>query len=352
MSEKRIRAAVTTGDPNGIGLEVIMKTFQDPRMMQVCEPVIYGSAKVISAYKKELGLNEFQFSHGKEFSGDGGKQPHVINCTQEDFMLQLGKASPEGGKQALASLEAAVADLKAGKADILITAPIDKNSIQSESFKFPGHTEYLAQQFEAKEHIMLLVDGDLRVGIATGHVPISKVPSLLGSELILRKLKIMAKSLTEDFGIRKPRIAVLGLNPHAGDNGLIGNEEEKIISPAIRKAREAGVMAIGPYAADGFFGSGNFKNFDAVLAMYHDQGLAPFKALSFGSGVNYTAGLSAVRTSPDHGTGFDIAGKNVADESSFRQAVYTACDVFNHRQSHKEITANPLKFTHLRKENS
>jgi 4-hydroxythreonine-4-phosphate dehydrogenase len=351
MSEKNIKIGITSGDPNGIGYEVIMKTFQDQRMLQVCDPVVYGSIKTITAYKKQLNLNEFNFSQIKDAEQEGGgKNTLIINCTNDEHLLDTGKATQAGGKAALESLEAAVGDMKKGKFQALITAPIDKNTIQSENFKFPGHTEYLAQQFDAKDYLMLLVSENLRIGVVTGHVSIAKVPSLLGSELILRKLKIMSKSLIEDFGIRKPRIAVLGLNPHAGDNGLIGNEEEKIIIPAIRKAKEANIMAFGPYAADGFFGSGNYHNFDGILAMYHDQGLVPFKALSFGSGVNFTAGLPIVRTSPDHGTGYDIAGKGIASESSFREAVYLACDILKNREQHRELTSNPLKFTHLKKE--
>jgi 4-hydroxythreonine-4-phosphate dehydrogenase len=351
MSEKKIKIGITSGDPNGIGYEIIMKTFQDQRMLQVCEPIVYGSVKTITTYKKQLNLNDFNFSQAKDAEQDGGgKQVMVINCVKDEHLLDTGKPTQAGGNAALESLEAAVADLKKGKIHAIVTAPIDKSTIQSETFKFPGHTEYFEQQFEGKDHLMLLVNENLRVGVATGHVSIGKVPSLLGSEMILKKLKVMSKSLIEDFGIRKPRIAVLGLNPHAGDNGLIGNEEEKIIIPAIRKAKEANIMAFGPYAADGFFGSGNYHNFDGILAMYHDQGLVPFKALSFGSGVNFTAGLSIVRTSPDHGTGYDIAGKGTASESSFREAIYLACDILKNREQHKEFTANPLKFTHLKKE--
>lgn len=350
MSDNRIKAAITTGDINGIGIEVIMKTFSDQRMLQVCTPIIYGSAKTIAAHKKLLGLGEFNYSQIKDASQASGKQVHIINCWDEENASEIGKPSAVGGKYALQSLQAAMEDIKAKKVDVLITAPIDKNTIQSDEFRFSGHTEYLAQQFEVKDNLMLMASENMKIGVATGHIPLIKVPSLLSSELILKKLKLLSRSLIEDFGIRKPRIAVLGLNPHAGDNGLIGNEEERIIIPALRKAKENNILAIGPYAADGFFGSGNYKNFDGILAMYHDQGLIPFKTLSFGTGVNFTAGLPIIRTSPDHGTGFDIAGKNLASESSFRHAVYMACDIFNKHNENKEITSNPLKITSLKKE--
>jgi 4-hydroxythreonine-4-phosphate dehydrogenase len=350
MSDTRIKAAITTGDINGIGIEVIIKAFADLRMLQVCTPIIYGSNRTIAAHKKMLEIQEFNYSHIKDATQATGKQVHIINCWEEENASEIGKASPNGGKHALLSLQAALEDLKAGKVDVLITGPIDKKTIQSEEFKFPGHTEYLAQQFEVKDNLMLMVSENMKIGVVTGHIPLSKVSSLLSSELILKKLKLLSRSLIEDFGIRKPKIAVLGLNPHAGDNGLIGNEEERIIIPALKKAKENNILAIGPFPADGFFGSGNFKKFDGILAMYHDQGLIPFKALSFGTGVNFTAGLPVIRTSPDHGTGFDIAGKNLASEDSLRHAVYLACDIFEKRKEHKEISSNPLKFSNLKKE--
>jgi 4-hydroxythreonine-4-phosphate dehydrogenase len=345
-----IKAAITTGDINGIGIEVILKAFSDPRMLQVCTPIIYGSTKTILAHKKLLEGNEFSYNQIKDASQATGKQVHIINCWEEENASEIGKASPNGGKHAFLSLQAAMEDIKAGKVDVLITGPIDKSTIQSEEFKFPGHTEYLAQQFEVKDNLMLMVSENMKIGVTTGHIPLIKVPSLLSAELILKKLKLLSRSLVEDFGIRKPKIAVLGLNPHAGDNGLIGNEEERIIIPALRKAKENNILAIGPFPADGFFGSGAFTKFDGILAMYHDQGLIPFKALSFGTGVNFTAGLPIVRTSPDHGTGFDIAGKNQASEESFRQAVYRAIDIFEKRKEYKEITLNSLKITNFKKE--
>ena len=240
--------------------------------------------------------------------------------------------------------------LKNKEVDVLVTGPINKDNIQSDTFKFSGHTEYLAQQFEAKEHLMFMVNGNLRVGLVTGHIPLNEVSKSISPEKIIAKLKLMKQSLLQDFGITKPRIALLSSNPHAGDNGLLGTEEKDIITPTVKQAIEAGMLVFGPYPADGFFGSGNWKNFDAVLAMYHDQGLIPFKALSFDSGVNFTAGLSVVRTSPDHGTAYDLAGKNKASENSFREAVYLACDIFRQRQEYKEISTNPLKFTKLKRD--
>jgi 4-hydroxythreonine-4-phosphate dehydrogenase len=345
-----IKAAITTGDINGIGIEVILKTFSDPRMLQVCTPIIYGSAKTISAHKKLMELNEFNYSQIKDASQANGKQVNIINCWEDENASEIGKASLNGGKHALLSLQAAIKDVKAGKADVLITGPIDKNTIQSDDFKFPGHTEFLANEFEVKDNLMLMISESMKIGVTTGHIPLIKVPSLLSAELILKKLKLLSRSLTEDFGIRKPKIAVLGLNPHAGDNGLIGNEEERIIIPALRKAKENNILTFGPFPADGFFGSGNFMKYDGILAMYHDQGLIPFKALSFGTGINFTAGLPIVRTSPDHGTGFDIAGKNLASEESFRQAIYAACDIYEKREEFKEISANPLKISNFKKE--
>jgi 4-hydroxythreonine-4-phosphate dehydrogenase len=258
--------------------------------------------------------------------------------------------TPQGGKYALKSLDCAIADLKSGKIDVLVTAPLNKQNIQSETFNFPGHTEYLAQQIGVKENLMILCSENLKVALVTGHIPLNKVHSTISSDLIIRKARLLNKSLKEDFGIRKPKIAVLGLNPHAGDNGLLGNEEKEIIVPAIEKLRNEDIFVLGPYAADGFFGAGTFVKFDATLAMYHDQGLAPFKALSFGSGVNYTAGMPFIRTSPDHGTGFDIAGKNMANPDSFRSAIYLACDIYKNRQLHKEINSNPLEIKELKRE--
>lgn len=348
--DDKLKVGISIGDPNGIGYEVIIKTFEDNRMTQVCTPIIYGSSKSASFHRKSLEHLEFNFFTVKDITQAIPRHVNLLSCWEEDFNIEFGKPTPIGGKYALKSLSCAIDDLEKNKIDVLVTAPIDKHTIQSDSFNFPGHTEFLASKFNVKEVLMLLINENLRVGVATGHIPVNKISTMLTSELILSKLRIFNKSLLEDFGIRKPKIAVLGLNPHAGDQGLIGNEEKEIILPAIQKAKEENIFAFGPYAADGFFGSGNFKNFDGVLAMYHDQGLAPFKAISFGGGVNYTAGLPVVRTSPDHGTGYDIAGKNNANEDSFRQAVYLAIDIFEKRKEFKAISANPLKFSPLKRE--
>lgn len=350
LNTDKIRAGITIGDINGIGLEVIIKTLMDNRILQLCTPIVYGSSKVASFHRKALGVSDFSFFPIREADQANPKNANLVNCWEEEVAIELGKPSSIAGKYALKSLEAAINDIKRNKTDVLVTAPIDKQTIQSDKFNFPGHTEYLAEQFQVKENLMLLVSDSLRVGVVTGHVPVNKISSLLSTELIIKKIRILNKSLIEDFGIRKPKIAVLGLNPHAGDKGLIGDEEAKIIIPAINKAKEDNLLVFGPYPADGFFGSGNFKNFDGVLGMYHDQGLVPFKALSFGSGVNFTAGLPIVRTSPDHGTGYDIAGKNIASEDSFRQALYLACDIFKNRMEYKELTSNPLKISILKRE--
>jgi len=267
----------------------------------------------------------------------------MINCLDDNIRVELGKSTPQGGEAALSSIERAVEDLKSGKIDVLITAPIDKHNIQSETFNFKGHTEYLKSKAGAEDVLMFMIGESMRIGIATGHVPLSKVPELITVETLLKKIRLMNQSLILDFGIRKPRIAVLGLNPHAGDNSLLGSEEVEIISPAIEEAKREGILTFGPFPADGFFGAGSFTKFDGILAMYHDQGLTPFKALTFDAGVNFTAGLPFIRTSPDHGTAFAIAGKGEASENSFRQAIYLACDIFRNRQNYTELTRNPLK---------
>jgi 4-hydroxythreonine-4-phosphate dehydrogenase len=348
--DTKIRVGISQGDINGIGLEVIMKALSDPMMSELCTPVVFSSQKTVSIHRKSLHLEDFNFHLCRDLDSTNPKKPNLINCYDEDVNIELGKPSPMGGKYALLSLEHAVNALKAGKIDVLVTAPIDKNTIQSEEFKFPGHTEYLDMHFGNNSSLMLLVADTLRVGVVTGHIPITQVASSITTEKILHKIRQLNKTLFEDFSIRKPRIAVLGLNPHAGDNGTLGSEEQTIITPAIVKAREENIIAYGPYPADGFFGSSMFTKYDAVLAMYHDQGLAPFKALSFNSGVNYTGGLSIIRTSPDHGTGYDIAGKDLASADSFRQAIYLACDTFRTRNFNAEISANPLKSTPIKRE--
>ncbi|MDT7832650.1 4-hydroxythreonine-4-phosphate dehydrogenase PdxA [Flavobacteriaceae bacterium S356] len=340
-TSSNIIVGISIGDINGIGIEVILKTFADKRMLEFCTPVLFGSAKTVSFHKKTLdiqthihGINTIdKVVHGKI---------NLLNVWNEELKIDLGTASKELGNYAFKSLDKAVEALKNNKIDLLLTAPINKDTIQSDDFSFPGHTEYLQSHLEGKS-LMILLNEELRVGLLTGHIPVSDVASTITPELIEDKVAIMYTSLVEDFGISKPKIAVLGLNPHSGDNGLIGKEEKEIIAPTIKKIRDTGKLVFGPYAADGFFGSKTYEQFDGVLAMYHDQGLAPFKALSFGAGVNFTAGLSKIRTSPDHGTGFDIAGKGIANSDSFKEALFTALKIHKNRAAHIEITKNVLK---------
>lgn len=341
-SEDKILVGISQGDINGIGLEVIIKTFLDPQMFELCTPIIFGSNKTASFHRKALNIEDFSFNQIKEPSEANHKRANIINVYDEDVTIELGKQTEAGGKYALKSLEAAAYALAQKKIDVLVTAPINKENIQSPDFKFPGHTEYLAEKFGNNSSLMFLISDTLRVAVVTGHIPLAEVASKLSTNQIIEKLRILNKSLLEDFAIRKPKIAVLGLNPHAGDNGVIGDEEKRIIIPAIQQMSEEGMLVFGPYPADGFFGNGTYKQFDAVLAMYHDQGLIPFKTISFNSGVNFTAGLPIIRTSPDHGTAYDIAGKNIASEESFRRAVYAAIDIHKTRNQHAEISANPL----------
>lgn len=351
MSEgKRYLIGISQGDINGIGPEVIIKTFLDARMMERCTPILYGSSKVISFHRKVLNLGQFNFAQSRTIDKIQWNTFNIINCWEEDIPVQLGQKNDNGGKYAFLSLQAAVSDLKAGRIDALVTAPVNKNSMHSDAFPFSGHTSYLAAQAGVPDHLMLMCGGNLRIGLVTEHLPIAEVAAHIKKETILKKLAILKNSLVKDFGIEKPKIAVLALNPHAGDEGLIGKEEIEEIKPSIAEAKNKNIFAMGPYSADGFFGSGNHAKFDAILAMYHDQGLVPFKALSFENGVNYTAGLPFVRTSPDHGTGFDIAGKNIAMEDSFREAVFLALDILRKRDRYAELTANPLKKMELNKE--
>jgi len=340
----KIKLGISVGDINGIGMEVIIKTFKDNRMLDVCTPIVYGSSKVSTFHRKALHVNDFSFNIIKSAKEANLKKPNIINCWQEDIEIALGQSNTDGGKYAFASLEAATADLEKGNIDVLVTAPINKDNIQSDEFNFPGHTEYLTDKFEG-DSLMLMVNDSIKIGVATNHIPLSKVANTLTADTIFSKLKILNKSLIQDFCITSPRIAVLGLNPHAGDNGLLGKEEEDVIIPAIDNAKSIGINTFGPYPADGFFGSGNYKKFDAILAMYHDQGLIPFKSLSFGEGTNFTAGLNIIRTSPDHGVAYEIAGQNKAEEGSFRQAVYTACDIHKNRMFVAEINESPLKIS-------
>jgi 4-hydroxythreonine-4-phosphate dehydrogenase len=343
MDTKAIIAGISHGDINGIGYEVIIKALMDPMINDLCIPVVYGSPKVAAYHRKALNINNFSFNNIKSPEEANHKKANMVNCLDDNVRVELGKSTQQGGEAALISLERAVEDLVNGKVNVLITAPIDKKNIQSEKFNFKGHTEYLRAKANAEDALMFMISENMRIGFATGHVPLGKVSELLTTDLLLRKLKLMNQSLMIDFGIRKPQIAVLGLNPHAGDNSLLGTEEAEIIIPVMKQCEREGIMTFGPFPADGFFGAGSFTKFDAILAMYHDQGLAPFKALSFDSGVNYTAGLPFVRTSPVHGTAFHIAGKGEASENSFRQAIYLACSIYKNRQLYSELIKDPLR---------
>ena len=343
MDKKLIIAGISQGDINGIGYEVIIKTLSDPLINEICTTVVYGSPKVAAYHRKALNINNVNFNNIKTVDEAHKRKANMINCLDDNIRVELGKSTTQGGEAAIISLEKAVEDLINGKINVLITAPIDKHNVQSENFKYKGHTDYLESKAGADESMMFMIGESMRIGIATGHVPLNKVSELITRDSLLKKIRLMNNSLKLDFGIRKPRIAVLGLNPHAGDNSLLGSEEAEIISPAMNLAIKEGILAFGPFPADGFFGAGSFTKFDGILAMYHDQGLTPFKALSFDSGVNFTAGLPFVRTSPVHGTAFTIAGKGEASENSFRQAIYLACDIFRNRQIYAEMTKNPLK---------
>ncbi len=342
QKKNKIKVGITVGDLNGIGLEVIIKTFLDNRVLQDFTPIVYGSTKTASYHRKALGINDFSFFPINSVDDVNHKKANLLNCWNDEVNIRLGTPDKTIGSYAFKSLELATQDLANNNIDVLVTAPINKHTIQSEEFNFPGHTEYLAKMSNEDDALMLMVYEGLRVGVATNHIPLKDVPETLSKDLIVHKLQQLNASLVKDFGIRKPKIAVLGLNPHAGERGMLGEEEGNVIAPAIEKAKEADILAFGPYPADGFFGTSNFKNFDGILAMYHDQGLIPFKALSFDMGVNYTAGLPIVRTSPDHGTAYEIAGKNIASEASFRSAIYLACEIYNNRKMHKAINADPL----------
>lgn len=344
MEREKIVIGITQGDINGIGYEVILKTLSESRVLDAFVPVIYGSPKVAAFHRKQLDIQGINLNIINSVEELNPKRINIINCSDDEIKVELGRSTEEAGKAAFAALEQATEDLKKGALDAIVTAPINKKNIQSADFHFPGHTEYLEEKFgTGTPSLMLLLNDVMRVAVVTGHIPVAEVSNALTKELITEKLLVFNKSLKEDFMIVRPRIAVLGLNPHAGDEGVIGDEEQKTIIPALKEAEKQGVVCVGPYAADGFFGSGQFSKFDGILAMYHDQGLIPFKTISMDSGVNFTAGLSVIRTSPAHGTAYDLAGKNMASEDSFRQAIYTACDIYQNRMINKEITANPLK---------
>ncbi len=336
-----IKIGITHGDINGIGYEVILKMLDDNRILELCTPIIYGSAKIASFYRKALGMPQQQLNQIKDAPEARDGAINIINVVGEDCKVEPGQNTREAGAAAFAALEKAVTDVRGDKLDAIVTAPINKDNIQSDLFTFPGHTEYLEASVGGKA--LMVLNRDVRVALVTTHLPISKISENITAERIVEKLKIFRDSLRSDFAIVRPRIAVLSLNPHAGENGLLGTEEQEVIIPAIKTAQEQGVSCYGPYAADGFFGSGQFKHFDGILAMYHDQGLAPFKTMAMDSGVNFTAGLPIVRKSPDHGTGYDIAGQGKASEQSMREALYAAIDIARNRERHNEMTANPLR---------
>ncbi|ATA92218.1 4-hydroxythreonine-4-phosphate dehydrogenase PdxA [Capnocytophaga canimorsus] len=341
MKNDLIKVGISVGDLNGVGIEVILKTFQDNRLLELCTPIVFGSNKTISFQRKHLNINvNFQGIDLLENAVEG--KLNVLNCWKDSPNISFGKETPEGGKYAFESLQIATQALKNDLIDVLVTAPINKNNIQSETFKFPGHTDYLAQELEGKS-LMFMVSEELKVGLLTDHVPIKEVSSHITPDLISEKIKLIDESLKKDFCLQRPKIAVLGLNPHCGDNGVIGDEDDTIICPTLRKLFDEGFLVFGPFSADGFFASGNYKNYDAVIAPYHDQGLIPFKTITFGNGVNFTAGLKRVRTSPDHGTAFEIAGKGQANADSFKQAVYTAIDIFKNRTEYEDLQKNQLK---------
>lgn len=338
---EKIKVGISIGDFNGIGIEIILKTFLDKRMLDFCTPIIFGSTKLITAYKKSMNIN-VPFNGIKFLDKAIPGKLNIVNLWNEDINVEHGKPTETSGSFAFKSLEAATVALEKGEIDVLVTAPINKDNIQSEEFVFPGHTEYLESKLNG-ESLMILMTDKLRIGLITGHIPVSEISKTITPELIKKKVSILYNTLVQDFAISKPKIAVLGLNPHCGDNGVIGNEDDDIIRPTITEIQNEGKLVYGPYAADSFFGSGNYKNFDAILAMYHDQGLAPFKTLSFGEGVNFTAGLDKVRTSPDHGTAYELAGKGEANINSFKEAVFSAINVFKTREEYKSLTKNTLK---------
>lgn len=341
--ENKPKIGITIGDLNGIGIELILKTLIDRKILNYCTPIIYGSSRVISFHRKTLELSEFKLHPLKEGGRIDPKSVNIVNCWDNDLKLELGKEDIDLAHSTFKSIEMATTDIQSGKIDLLITAPINKDLISKVEKDFLGHTEYLTNRDGANESLMLLVSDQLRVAVATGHIALKDVSEKLSKKLILKKLRILHETLIKDFGISRPKIAVLGLNPHNGDKGLIGNEEKEFIIPAIEEARNNKLFAFGPYSSDGFFGSANVQNFDAVLAMYHDQGLTPFKAMAFDTGVNFTAGLSFIRTSPDHGPAYDLAGKNIASEQSFRSSLFLAIDLLRSRINHQDSNSNPLE---------
>ena len=334
----KIIVGITQGDSNGIGYEVIIKALSDPRILDMFTPVVYGSSKIFSFYRKTIPEIEEMATNAISSAKDAHpKRINIVNVLPDNSYAEPGQATPDSAKAAISALEAAIADLRDGNIDVLVTGPINKKAMAGEGFGFPGHTEYIQNAFGASDVTMFMVSSRLKLGVVTGHIPLKDVPSQISCEKILSKLRLMHSSLQQDFCISHPKIAVLSLNPHSGDGGLLGDEEERIIIPAIAKAKDEGILAFGPFSPDGFFGLGHYENFDATLAMYHDQGLAPFKALSFEDGVNFTAGLPIVRTSPDHGTAFEKAGRDEADPRSMRAAIFTAIDIYFNRQDWQDL---------------
>jgi len=350
MEHHKFVVGITLGDYNGVGPEVIIKTLQDDRLFRFCTIVLYGHKSVISHYTKLLKIQNFNLQETTDAASANPKLPNIINCWNEQTNVTPGEITKEAAQHAVTALKAAVADLKANKINLLVTGPVNKSSISEIIPDFKGQTEWITAATESSNSMMFLVDSALRVGLVTNHVSIKDVSVKMDTALILSKIEMLNQSLKKDFLIHKPKIAVLGLNPHAGDNSLIGKDEKDIIAPAVNKAKEKGIIALGPFAADGYFGAGHYAKFDAVLAMYHDQGLVPFKTISFSSGVNFTSGLNVVRTSPDHGTAYDIAGKDLADADSMRSAILTGLDILKNRAAYKEMTANPVEKVAVDKE--
>ena len=350
MSERhKVRVGITQGDINGVGYEVIFKAFSNTEMFDICTPIVYGSPKVAAYHRKALEMDIQYNTIEKAEEAQNGKL-NIINCNSDEVHIELGTNTPEAGVAAFQALERAVADCQEGKIDVIVTAPISKSAIQSEEFCFPGHTEYLQERCgEESKSLMILCGGDMRVAVATSHMALKDIPTAITPELLEEKIALLNNSMKEDFNIDAPKIAVLSLNPHSGDNGLLGSEEIEVISPTIRKMNDSGIFCYGPFAADGFMGSGKYSSFDAILAMYHDQGLAPLKALAMNDGVNFTAGLPIIRTSPAHGVAYDIAGKGEADENSFRQAIYAAIDILRNRRLYNEARRNPLRKMYFEK---
>ena len=340
---RKLVVGITQGDGNGIGYEVIIKALADERMLDLCTPVIYGSSKIFGFYKKQIHnidqINTNVISSAKDVHQ---KRVNIVNCLPENVFVEPGQSTPESAKAAMIALEKAVEDIKEGYIDVLVTAPINKRAMTNEGFGYTGHTEYLEKEFGVDEIAMIMVCDRLKVGVVTGHIALKDVSTTLTKDKIIRKLRLMKRSLERDFGVDAPKIAVLGLNPHCGDGGLLGDEEQQIILPAVQEANAEGILAFGPYSPDGFFGLGNYSKFDAVLAMYHDQGLTPFKALAFEEGVNFTAGLPIVRTSPDHGTAYDMAGRDLADPRSMMSAIYAAIDIYNSRLDYDDLVDNRM----------